>query len=169
MPRRATLLILLAAAATALLCSSSANAQGPPALGSLSDFAAAYGSSTSSNDDNSWLDLSVFGQQIGISSKLMQTLAHLAKTVFTNAASFKAGVAVGVTISDGDAKGPDGGPHPPLPPPLIKLPPLPKSHKLAPWATKHGAFLELLAEKWSGAIVAAQVMSWGTALSDVCW
>jgi len=37
------------------------------------------------------------------------------------------------------------------------LPPLPKGHKLAPWATKYDAFLTLLTDKWTGALVKAQV------------
>lgn len=65
------------------------------------------------------------------------------------AAGFGVGLAVGV------AKGP-GMALPPLPPPL---PPLPKGHKLAPWAIKHDIFLNLLTDKWTGALVKAQVRS----------
>jgi hypothetical protein len=146
-----------------VLCS----AQSGPPIGSLNQYAGL---------SSGWQDLSAWGgPSVGISSELLQSLSGVAKTVFTISVdaveskldsagsltrALPAGAAAGVGFAAGVAVGKATSglhnmhrPPPPGPP----LPPLPKGHKLAPWASKHEVLIGLLAEKWSGALVKAQV------------
>lgn len=128
---------MLRTALVLALIISACNAQfssGPPPIGPLSQF-------TGLGAGN-WQDLSLFGFSMGISTELLSSLADLAKSLFSKGLGLSHRAAL-------PAAGGFGGPPP--------LPPLPKSHKLAPWSTKHDMLLRLLAEKWSGALIKAQV------------
>jgi hypothetical protein len=159
--------MLRAALFIALLVS--CNAQTGPPTGSLIQFAGLA---------SGWQDLSAWGgPSLGINFELLQTLMAVAKSVFGIAVDaveskldsagslaralpaagvgFAAGVAVGKATS---------GMHHPKNPGPPSLPPLPRGHKLAPWASKHEVLIGLLADKWSGALVKAQV-----SLTDQHW